>query len=56
MLNKFVAQYDKVVHVHEEAEEREGFVTMNTMATLSGTHPIEKVIGERYTQHVFKKF
>lgn len=26
------------------------------MATLSGTHPIEKVVRDRYTSRIFKKF
>lgn len=29
---------------------------MNTLAILSGTHPIEKVTGERYIRRIFKKF
>lgn len=49
MLNKFVVQYDKVVHAWREVEEREDFQTMNMQGTLS-PHPIEKVVGKWYTQ------
>lgn len=55
MLNKFVVQYDKVVHAWREVEEREDFQTMNMQGTLS-PHPIEKVVGKWYTQWVFRKF
>lgn len=56
MLNEFVVQYDKVVHVWREADEKGGFVRMNIRATLSGSNPIEKIAGERNTHRVFKKF
>lgn len=36
-------KYDKTVDARREAKEKEDFLTMNTVATLSGTHPIEKV-------------
>lgn len=28
----------------------------NRQPTLTGTHPVEKVVGDRYTRRVFKKF
>lgn len=56
MLNEFVVQYDKAVQTRRESEEREDFQTMNTQATLSGRHPIEKAAGDRYTRRVFRKF
>lgn len=51
-----VSRYDKPVHIRGQAEEEDDFVTMNPLATLSGTHPIKKVVGERYTRLMFKKF
>lgn len=53
MLNEFVVQYDKAIRTRRESED---FQTMNTQATLSGRHPIEKAAGDRYTRRVFRKF
>lgn len=52
MLNDFVVQYDKAVHTRRAVEEKKDFQTMNRHATLSGTHPIDKVARDRNTQHV----
>lgn len=55
MLNENVVRYHKAPGTRLEAEEKKIFI-LNTWATLSGNHPIEKVAGELYTQRVFKKF
>lgn len=56
MLNEFLVQYDKAVRARREAEEREDFQTMNTQATLSGSHPIERAAAFHYTRRIFKIF
>lgn len=56
MFNEFMVQYDKVVVARHEAEEKEDFQTMKIHASLSGSHPIERVTGARYTWHFFRKF
>lgn len=56
MLNVFVVYYAKTIHARPEAKEKENFPTMKTLATLSGTHPIEKVSGDRHPRNIFKKF
>lgn len=56
MLNEFVVQYDKTVTACRAAEEREDFQTMNTQASLSRIHPIERTAGAAYTRRVFRKF
>lgn len=56
MLNEFVVHYNKAVHARREAEKKEDFQTMQMQANLSGTHTIERVARDRYSQSVFKKF
>lgn len=56
MLNEFVTQYNKAVRARRQAEEKEDFLMMNTLATLSGTHPVERVAEERYNRRIFNKF
>lgn len=55
-VNDFVVHYDKTFHPRREPKEKEDFQTMNTRATLSETHPIEKVARSRHTRSVFNKF
>lgn len=45
ILNEFVVQYDKVIMARQEVKEEEGFQTMNTQASLSGSHLIKRTSG-----------
>lgn len=56
MLNEFVVQYDKAVHTRREVEKREDFHTMNTQASLSGTHPMRKWSGHDTQDESLRSF
>ncbi|KAK8952478.1 Protein FAR1-RELATED SEQUENCE 5 [Platanthera zijinensis] len=55
-LLEFITQYEKALHSRHQAEEREDFNTMNSVANLFTSYALERFAAEFYTKNMFKHF